>query len=575
MKNVSYFPLERNHYYYGKLLTVEDFELEQRYMNSKRRMLNRFMNGTGVVFGMNVVLIDDYTISVLPGLAIDSAGREIVIQDAITKKLSHLSGFKSFQEKEQPYLYLCVEYEEEKKEIVYQTAGTQHSEDGNEFNKYRETYKLTLTGNEPMETGLLSQMSIYENKTVIYAGNGIKISHILPKFVQAGEDFELVVEIENLLQQQDISFSYELKLHHLKYKNGTRLKVDFNEYLEQKSYKYTKSYMLTAQDIETSASAAVIDNTIKLILRTEILKEAAKGETKTLITLEGALEKAAQNYYENQMEEVTGLGSKRYLYLSKVYLIKEEDTYVIGHIENMPFGQSMWNHSLSVMHHNFLKREIKQIKSKLKSNDASVEEFKSNQTRNTSYGICKIELDQGKQRGKIYESQEIPHGLGLGDIIISLGIGQNNGEIIWGSSKVFETNAKLDLAAKIYKERGTFCIGVKLLEYAKTDQCSIYWKAEKNAIDWEGNRSSEKKIVVNPNFINVLVRESVYIYAECKNMQDKRLKWSVQEGGGIIDKYGLYTAPDKEGIYQITISSFAYSDLNEIAYVVVREKQQT
>ena len=35
MKNMKYFPFERNKYFYGKLLTVDDFETEQRYMNDK------------------------------------------------------------------------------------------------------------------------------------------------------------------------------------------------------------------------------------------------------------------------------------------------------------------------------------------------------------------------------------------------------------------------------------------------------------------------------------------------------------------------------------------------------------
>lgn len=45
MKNLKYFPFERNRYFYGKLLSVDDFDAEQRYMNDKRRMLNRFLHG--------------------------------------------------------------------------------------------------------------------------------------------------------------------------------------------------------------------------------------------------------------------------------------------------------------------------------------------------------------------------------------------------------------------------------------------------------------------------------------------------------------------------------------------------
>ena len=78
MKNLKYFPFARSRYFYGKLLTVDDFETEQKYMNDKRRMVNRFLHGSGVVCGMNVVRVDDRTISVEMGLALDFAGREIV-----------------------------------------------------------------------------------------------------------------------------------------------------------------------------------------------------------------------------------------------------------------------------------------------------------------------------------------------------------------------------------------------------------------------------------------------------------------------------------------------------------------
>ena len=79
MKNLKCFPFERNRYFYGKLLSVEDFETEQKYFNDKRRTINRFLFGSGVVCGLNVVEVDDESISVERGLALDFAGREIML----------------------------------------------------------------------------------------------------------------------------------------------------------------------------------------------------------------------------------------------------------------------------------------------------------------------------------------------------------------------------------------------------------------------------------------------------------------------------------------------------------------
>ena len=49
---------ERNRYFYGKLLTVRDFEVEQRYFIEKQRLINRLIHGVGVVCGLKVEKID-------------------------------------------------------------------------------------------------------------------------------------------------------------------------------------------------------------------------------------------------------------------------------------------------------------------------------------------------------------------------------------------------------------------------------------------------------------------------------------------------------------------------------------
>ena len=98
MKNLQYFPFERNRYYYGKLLTEQDFNSEQRYFNDKRRMVNRFLHGSGVAAGLTVVGIDEKSISLEAGLALDGAGREIVAERPAVVRLEQLDGFSRLSE---------------------------------------------------------------------------------------------------------------------------------------------------------------------------------------------------------------------------------------------------------------------------------------------------------------------------------------------------------------------------------------------------------------------------------------------------------------------------------------------
>jgi hypothetical protein len=70
----------RNKYFYGKLLDVFHFELEQNYFNGKRWILNRMVTGYGVLCGLDVrPAPQGRAIIVTPGAAIDRCGREIVV----------------------------------------------------------------------------------------------------------------------------------------------------------------------------------------------------------------------------------------------------------------------------------------------------------------------------------------------------------------------------------------------------------------------------------------------------------------------------------------------------------------
>ena len=70
----------RPRYFYGQLLDVRHFESEQAYFKRKQWMLNRLISGFGVVCGLDVqVGDDDHSVVVLPGVALDRLGREIVV----------------------------------------------------------------------------------------------------------------------------------------------------------------------------------------------------------------------------------------------------------------------------------------------------------------------------------------------------------------------------------------------------------------------------------------------------------------------------------------------------------------
>ena len=71
-------PFKRPNFFHGKLLTPEDFKLEQRYGREKSKLHNRGLHGFGIVSGLNVT-VEAGKIVVESGLALDCEGNELVI----------------------------------------------------------------------------------------------------------------------------------------------------------------------------------------------------------------------------------------------------------------------------------------------------------------------------------------------------------------------------------------------------------------------------------------------------------------------------------------------------------------
>lgn len=77
--NCDFNKFRRPLYFHGMLLDDADFRDEQEYHTQKRRLLNRMLHGSGVVCGLALEKMDDKTLTISCGLALDCSGCEIFV----------------------------------------------------------------------------------------------------------------------------------------------------------------------------------------------------------------------------------------------------------------------------------------------------------------------------------------------------------------------------------------------------------------------------------------------------------------------------------------------------------------
>lgn len=579
MKNARYFPFERNKYFYGKLLSVADFECEQKYNNNKRRTINRLMYGAGIVCGLNVIKIDDSFISIESGFAFDNKGREMLLDKPVMQKLSMFEGYDS--EKilyDRSHVYLCIEYDEKEKEPVHSVAnGLNNSDDNIEYNKYREGCRIYLDYKEPEEEPG-EYADLYSKTFKIYSDNDVIIKHILPKYVKNKESFQLKVIVEKLSLDTDILLDYEIELQCLGYRNTEKIKVRVDETKISKSNKYEINFEIKAKNvIDTEGICIIKPENFKLRVGTnELSLNTAKTNTIKIIE-NNPKERIIQANFENDMDYYTHSSADNKIYLARISLNRAGNTYSIGKVENNPFNQKIFNMSLLQAINNLEKQEINNLKQlifnnqpdKNKSENTALQ-VKADTIVDVASGIEKIEVIN-KKKGEVVLSREITHGVGLGNVYVSLGIeNETKREVVFGDSSIFHEDL-VSMAVKVNKETGTMVIGLKILKEIRNHSFYIHWMVCRNAEERKKDIEEHITMKIKPDICDINILEDIYLEAVSEGLSDNRCMWEVkQEGGGKIDSNGRYTAPDVPGIYEVVAKSIENPEIKASTFIIVR-----
>ncbi|MDE7298713.1 MAG: hypothetical protein K2N94_07770 [Lachnospiraceae bacterium] len=579
MKDRNYFPFERNRYFFGKLLSVEDFEREQAYMNHKRRMLNRLLYGDGVLCGLQVLEVDEESISVEMGVALDSLGREIVMEQPVIKRLSVLDGFREHcvENGNGGILYLCIEYSEEAAEPVH-CIGSAGDDGGKplEFNKWREGCRLFLTSEEPEGNQGFADDACEEIHTV-YRGRGIRIRLAVPRFMTKDREAVLRLLVDKNGNREEISFRFDVELEGADWQGKKRMTLEFREAGREQADFYQEEYTVCAALRETEGRLQIAAESFVLEIGGHKRTEAAGGKFRFEV-VSGSRERALRNaFLQSAPEDLLQASRQPLLYLARITVIQAGDTYIIERVDNLPYRQYVWNNRL-LGALRLLGGEPSPDREKEREKPrpaARPEPAMPGLPVNYVYGLAEIELGIGGAAGQCFFSEEIVHGLGPGNVIVTVGAvnpRKDGREIVYGTRNIFpeeKGQVNVETAVKLYVDKGSFRIGVRCLKEVHEGRLTVHWLAvlaQKEAAE------SRPSMNIRPGLPRIRVRETLNFEALIDGKRQTRIHWEVREPeGGSIDAKGLYTAPNHPGIFEIRAADAADGSLRASVYVIVAE----
>ncbi len=596
MNNKQYYSCDRNHYFFGKLMTVRDFESEQTYFNSKRRLGNRMLNGVGIVSGLDIILVDNKTFSLETGMALDYMGREIVVSEPCVRRLNVIKGFD--ENKDKGIVYLCLGYKENLKETTFSVAGSGKSNGvSEEFNRVSEGYELFLTSVKPKEETLKLD-SLVKQRITVYNKDGISIIIEMDRYVNPSGKLSIrtIFQKENVEAPIKYSFTVRGEFFKSSEDDNEELKIDYHE-TEVSTYKseYKEYSMNCDANVDTLAELRIDKGSFKLEVGSDTLKISEDILLPVSIKDTPIKDIVIDRYYSKHFDEIIDDVDDKYIYLAKFHLITNKLTYFIEGFEKHPFKQYLFSNELLKLLDDlkrsekvtFVNKDNSEKFAEAEEAQPKVLDLPEPKIENVTTGVERINLGFNPKVGRCFYSYEFVHGLGEGNIAVITAIDNKanyltdeKGLLVFGDKGIFTKEEmsisapNVQIAAVSNSEKGTIKLGVKLMEKTTLQAVDVRWWAIKPA---EVKKEEEDlvidesvRVVITPNTARVKPLEQIRFSAVIEGASSQEIRWAMAENNtGTIDNNGLYTAPSKEGVYEVKAYSVKFENKSDSAYVVV------
>lgn len=591
------YPFERNRYYAGKMLTTADFKAEQSYHIGKQKFLNTLMYGAGVVCGMGVFNLDDLSVLIESGAAVDGDGNMIIVDSSVVKKLSAIDGYDRLRSNEAA---LCIKYEEKDVHSVYSVNRTE--KDGEfEYNRVSEGYHLYLEDYNDLP-GQIDVDSEFLTTGTLLETEDFKVDLVLPSFACKGSNYRILVKVSKL-SNSNVRLNLHTRMQTPSFTTPTdehEFDIDLTDIYLAKGEIYSKEYWVKAAMADGAdtnilvkagtAEAYVEDNAVSVndSLSLKILLENTKP--RTLINREiGRL--------SLEMKEMGA--APDFIVLAKLKLVKADSAYVIDEIIERDVKYYIPTPAKEELRAEYLdcfvkKAEILKDETGIGGNRFETEKTTRGEQRFSdspivATGTLEIPLGDNAKRGEVYYSGEKMHGLGPGNVFVSVGLeavsddeslGANAKNTIYGNADLFDNGKKAaikaETAVKVLNDKGSFLVAAKLEDNVDVLILTYRWVAIKFPAGEDMSLSEKykgKSIVADNPTVVLGPKESHFFGVKYQNLENVSISYELtEERSGEITPDGVYTAPSKEGVYEIKIYCTDMPYICTYAYAIVKKK---
>ncbi len=544
---------QRNRFFYGKLLTAEDFIAEQNYFNTKLRLLNSLIFGSGVIAGLNVIRTDERSMAIDSGIALDCAGREIIVPEPMIVKINELDGYDELVRENTNYTraFLCIEYNELRTQPIHSIARSalDDENDGPEYNRITEGFSLYITSKAPEGDPCAAESKALVRKELISDTIGVFV--VFPKIIRAGEEFVLETNIDKGNSENEVKLEFDIRLEGLTAEDGSNTVHITFQSRDADSRNEIIGTILRSSLSFADKGIIRIENIKALCNKTQLSALPVFAETSIVSDSRSAV----INALDSRKEE-----HRFGLYLAGLELYISQQYYILESVTALPFSQTI--PSLADLRSFQIRSEF----ARAHRPDSAGEPAQPSVQPLTAFGHISVEIPDKARKGQLFSSAEIPHGLGTGAVFVTAGIEDGSGIVFEGFPII---NESFGYGVRVNKDTGMFSVSVRLNRDFDKSTLNFCWLASKAS-----EKTVHRKLEIYPSVHYAGRYEKVQFTASHPDggvWRSGELEWSVSpDDGGIITQSGTFTAFDKPGFYEISVRCPAEPELSATAFLVVK-----
>ena len=578
------YPFSKNRYFPHKRMRSADFTRDQQYIEQKLAFLSHWDFGTGMALGLNVQRVDGDSLLVSPGFAIDGYGRWLIVDEPAICRIRTLQGFDTIHG-ESALLWLA--YHEELTDPMFVPG------DRGEVREYaavREGYSFCLTDMRALPKAAGDQM-LFSDVT-LFEDTDLRIRQVIPKILPAHGAVQL-----RLVMERFCSSPIEVRLRYFPELPGWKPAYSGEPlYLDQSIQLQPGETTLTLTGTFSTTAQAVLlslpEQGFLLEKRGVQLGAQLKFQKEFPIVTGNPLTALEEQLLSQDPREIWDNSSDGGVPIAGVHLIRYGDQVLLDSIFPLSKGTRAVLPCLKNRLQycsSFFPAPPKTEKAEKVSGDIPHDDAAPEDCRRMVTGVVTLNAGLHLQEGNILHSDEIAHELGPGTVFIEFGIenvypavgfDRNYTDLLLGDASLFTQasgtyDGGFDRGVRIHPEKGTFELAVRLKGELRQASLRLRWFA------WRAEEHTSHKLPVGtllrlePDVVRTARGATVNFIPVFEHGAASPCEFLIPDKqSGLITPDGIYTAPEKDGLYQVCAQIKNMPETRVNAFVIVRTQME-